>query len=73
MRVIVKVLAWQPSGADAPMLTTSAIDNVALVELAATSSVKPDAVASTVTFVDGQAVVSLDVTVPDDIAVKRTG
>ena len=55
------------------MLTTSAIDSVALVEFAATSSVNPDAVASTVTLADGHAVVSLEVTAPDDIAVNRTG
>ena len=67
------VLPWQPSGAAANMLTTSGIDNVALVAFAATVSDSPDAEASTVTLLDGQAPVLLEVTAPDDIAVNVTG
>ena len=57
----------------APVETTSAIDRVALVAPAPTSRVSPVAEPSTVTFADGHAVVSLDLTVPDVIDVNRTG
>ena len=74
MRVnaIVNVAPWQPSGAPATIVTTSTIDCVADVALAATARLRPVALA-TDTFDDGQPAGLLEVTAPTVIDANVTG
>ena len=50
-----KEAPWQPSGAAAIIVTTSAIDSCAVVELAGATRLRPVTGESTVMLVDGQA------------------
>ena len=70
--MIVNVAPWHPSGALAAIVTTSLIDCVPDVELAAAAKLKPVAL-DTDTFVDGQAPGLLEVIVPAVIEVNVTG